>query len=332
MNDVECDRCFRQCSIPPGKDGACHNVGNRDGRIKLLTYGRVSTVSVGPVEHKGIFHCPPGMKTFSMGGNGCNLTCKFCQNHKISQVSMGEEGGRRLEPGMAICRALEEEAGAVALTFSEPLMFFEYAVDVFDEARAAGLRTILKTNGMCNPWLFAALLDRTDHVNVDLKGDETFYESVCGAGREAFAQLRENLDIAAQMSSLEVTCLIPYHWGRASRAKGALGRLVGRRVPVHLVGVLPDYRMKDAVPPPREAMEESRETVSQMGFEHVYVHCPGAGNKTRCEKCSSILIEREGTIPLVARMNDNRCHCGHELWRGSPCDTITNAGLAGFSS
>jgi pyruvate formate lyase activating enzyme len=320
MKKKTCDRCFRECQIPLGGVGACLNIGNEGGEIKLLTHGVVSTLAIGPIEDKGVFHFLPGGKTLSVGAYGCNLKCKFCQNFEISQFS---GNNTRMTPEEIVQEALTRGAKAVALTYSEPTVVFEFAMDIFSEAAKAGLPGVLKTNGLCRPDLFLELASAAGALNIDFKGTPEFYEKICGVSSKGLAQLHDNFTATKHLPGLEVTFLVRGGHGAASLQ--TLFSLVGKDVPVHLMGIVPDYMMQDATPPRRREMQEVREEALKL-FSHVYDHSPGAQNDTSCRGCGSILVRREGVTVVSSRMNENRCpDCGLELWE---CDMNTCVDLA----
>ncbi|MBF0247194.1 MAG: AmmeMemoRadiSam system radical SAM enzyme, partial [Alphaproteobacteria bacterium] len=82
---VQCDVCPRDCRLHDGQLGLCFNRAAVNGEIVLTTYGRSSGFCIDPVEKKPLNHFLPGTPIFSLGGIGCNLTCKFCQNWTISK-------------------------------------------------------------------------------------------------------------------------------------------------------------------------------------------------------------------------------------------------------
>ena len=47
---VRCDTCQWRCKIAPEKSGVCRVYRNKDGELYSLSYGRVSSVAVDPIE------------------------------------------------------------------------------------------------------------------------------------------------------------------------------------------------------------------------------------------------------------------------------------------
>ncbi|OYT30734.1 MAG: radical SAM protein, partial [Thermofilum sp. ex4484_79] len=59
-NVVQCYVCAHKCIIKPGGRGICLARENIDGKLYLLVYGRISAMSIDPIEKKPLFHWYPG--------------------------------------------------------------------------------------------------------------------------------------------------------------------------------------------------------------------------------------------------------------------------------
>ena len=82
---VQCEMCPRLCKLKEGVRGACFVRARENDGIVLTTYGRSSGFCIDPIEKKPLNHFLPGTPVLSFGTAGCNLACKFCQNHDISK-------------------------------------------------------------------------------------------------------------------------------------------------------------------------------------------------------------------------------------------------------
>ena len=83
---VQCDVCPRACRLHEGQRGFCFVRMRQQDAIVLTTYGRSSGYCVDPIEKKPLNHFLPGSAVLSFGTAGCNLGCRFCQNHDISKA------------------------------------------------------------------------------------------------------------------------------------------------------------------------------------------------------------------------------------------------------
>ena len=81
-----------------------------------------------PIEKKPLNHFLPGSSVLSFGTEGCNLTCKFCQNWDISKSRETDTLADAASPA-AIARAAQRlGCRSVAFTYNDPVIFLEYAV------------------------------------------------------------------------------------------------------------------------------------------------------------------------------------------------------------
>jgi pyruvate formate lyase activating enzyme len=258
----------------------------------------------GPIEQKPLFHFHPGMKVLSIGGLGCNLSCGFCQNHEISQVGrkdsllnklpLGKQSNIPDIPDM-VSRAKSRGNGGVAFTYSEPMVWYEYVMDVAKQARKAGLKTILKTNAYANEDAFSEMLDVMDAVNIDIKGPKQAYKDVCGIEvPDDLGVIMRNLGNAVRKCHVEVSmpAIPPYcHQPETMSIMFEMQRVAGRSLPIHVLRVAPDHKMKDLK---TDDWEVSDLFYTARGyFQYVYSDLKG-GSLTTCYECGNLLVERQG--------------------------------------
>ncbi len=296
---VLCTLCPHRCRIGPEESGQCRERVNRGGRLLAAGYGKVSFAAVDALQRRGLFHFLPGRNALSIGAAGCNMTCAYCLNWRVSQESPPHE---EMTPDEVVERALAAEVPAIAFTYNEPVIGIEFVLDVARAARAAGLAVVLKTNGYIEPEPLEDLLGAVDALNVDLKGgDEGFYRAVCGARMDPVLR---TLERSARRVHLEVTYLvIP---GRNDGDEALVGTAdwlagsLGRGVPVHLLAYFPRWRMSEP-PTPVSTLVRARE-IFQVRLDHVYLgndYIPGARD-TRCTGCGQTLIRRGPGDGVVA--------------------------------
>jgi len=182
---ILCELCPKACRIAPGQSGDCRVRVNLDGRLVAVTYGFPCSANVhDPVEKKPLYHFLPGTRVLSLATVGCNLHCQNCQNWEISQEN--PESGRvpaYVFPPEAVAPAAKEHGcPSVAYTYTDPVVYYEYALECSLRARAAGLKNILVTAGYVNPAPWKELCRVTDAANIDLKAyADDFYRRICRA-------------------------------------------------------------------------------------------------------------------------------------------------------
>ncbi|WP_035064168.1 AmmeMemoRadiSam system radical SAM enzyme [Nitratidesulfovibrio termitidis] len=327
---VQCRLCSHYCIIPGGGTGRCGVRVNRPdmpepdtarpdtsglgtsgpgvahgnvpvGRLFTLVGDNVAAVNLDPVEKKPLFHFMPGTLTWSFGTMGCNLACSFCQNWSLSRPP-AEEGvvrGQRVTPAKLVAEAKASGAASVSFTYSEPTIFFELMSDTADAARAAGLATIMVSNGFQSPECLAELEHRIDAANIDLKAfTEHFYASQCGA---RLKPVLHTLRTIARMGWwLEVTTLLIPGLNDAPDELRDMARFIrdelGPDVPWHLSRFHPAYQLTDRPPTPPATLERAWEIGQTEGLRFVYLgNMPGhPAESTHCPACGALFARREG--------------------------------------
>ena len=84
-----------------------------------------------PIEKKPLYHYYPGSHILSIGTNGCNLKCPFCQNW---QISTEETSRDTITIEKIINFAKQNKSLGIAYTYNEPLIWYEFVIDASKEA------------------------------------------------------------------------------------------------------------------------------------------------------------------------------------------------------
>ncbi|HRU05056.1 MAG TPA: AmmeMemoRadiSam system radical SAM enzyme [Candidatus Brocadiia bacterium] len=295
---VECYLCAHRCVIADGKRGVCDTRLNQGGRLKALTWGQVVAANVDPIEKKPLYHFLPGSKSYSIATHGCNFKCEFCQNWQISQVSGDVSAGRDTPPEAVVNEAFRSGCRSVSYTYTEPTMFFEYAMACGRLAHERGLRNCFVTNGYQTPETVAAMTGVVDAANVDIKAfNDDFYRKLCKA------RLQPALDSVKAMVAAGVwvevtTLLIPRHNDREDELKALAEWLaaVSPDLPWHVSRYHPDYQFDRAPATPPETVFRAAEIGRAAGLRYVYAGNLRAGEWecTRCPSCQQVVIRRDG--------------------------------------
>ena len=182
---IQCDVCPRHCRLREGQRGLCYVRQCLDGEVKLVSYGRSSGFCVDPIEKKPLNHFYPGSSVLSFGTAGCNLACKFCQNWDMSKSREMDTLADRAMPERLAEATVDLACRSVAFTYNDPIIFLEYAVDVADACREAGVKSVAVTAGYVDPEPRREFFAAVDAANVDLKAfSERFYHKICGGHLE----------------------------------------------------------------------------------------------------------------------------------------------------
>jgi pyruvate formate lyase activating enzyme len=311
---VRCVACGHRCLIPPGQVGICKVRFNEAGRLRVPS-GYVGALQVDPVEKKPFFHALPGARALSFGMLGCDLHCSYCQNWITSQalrdpraVSPPEE----VTPAQLVARARRHEARIVASTYNEPLITSEWAVEVFREAKQAGLVCAYVSNGNGTPEVLDYLRPWIDLYKVDLKSfRDRPYRELGGTLERVVWTIRA---LHERGVWLEVVTLLVPGFNDSDEEVTDIARFlvsVSPDIPWHVTAFHPDYQMTAPENTGPRTLLRAAEIGAREGLRFVYAgNIPGAvgcWENTSCPGCGSLLVERRGFRVLRNRLSGGQC-------------------------
>ena len=310
-----CDLCPRGCRIAAGGVGACRARGavlhpcTEELNVVSLNYGKLAAIALDPIEKKPLYHFHPGSRILSVGSFGCNLSCPWCQNHRISSAGAGDVQTSNVTPeelvrlaeeytgqagGVQANNAPEEaarsaeknarpaEAGhiqtinapprniGVAFTYNEPLTSIEYVRDTSKLLKDRGLKSVLVTNGCANPARFDGLLPLIDAMNIDLKSiNPEFYRKIGGD----LDTILHNIRSAAARCHVELTCLLINGENDTTEEMERMVDFitsVSPDIPFHISRFFPCYLMQDR---PQTSIDSMRrfEEIARRRLKHVHL-------------------------------------------------------------
>ncbi|MCX6802095.1 MAG: AmmeMemoRadiSam system radical SAM enzyme [Candidatus Diapherotrites archaeon] len=313
---ANCFLCGRRCSIAEGKTGFCRVRKNLDGKLYSLVYGKALTLSVDPIEKKPFYNFMPGSFCTSISTYGCNFSCKFCQNHGISQdFTEGMIGAvPDIEPEVLVERSLKENVEGISYTYVEPTIFAEYALDTMKIARKKGLYNVWVSNGYMSKEAIGKIAKNLDAINIDLKGDNEFYKKMCGNADMDFVMDSIRL-FHKKGVHVEVTNLIVPGFNDLEKQIEEIVEFIAsvdKRMPLHFSRFFPHYKMPDSPVTPAKAMEQAYRIAKEKGLSYVYLGNFDQGQNTVCPSCGKLLIERHGYSILVSGLDEKgKCvFCG----------------------
>lgn len=313
---VQCDLCPHGCMMRNGQHGICGSRTNRDGKLYSEVYGSPCALAVDPIEKKPLLHFYPGSECLSLACTGCNLKCRNCQNHDISQVLPEDIQSAEMMPEDIVEYALRhgsvaekqafhatsassEKTLSIAFTYTEPLTYFEYIRDIAVLAHQHGLKNVLVSAGYINQKPLSALAPLLDAANIDLKSfSNDIYRHINGA------TLQPVLDTLVALKSagvwLEITNLfIPTVNDDMQMIRRMCRWLVDNGMaecPLHFSRFFPMYLMRDLHPTPLATLRQAKETAQEEGMKYVYIgNAPETrGEDTYCPQCGKLLVKRDG--------------------------------------
>jgi pyruvate formate lyase activating enzyme len=306
---------------------------NVDGRLIASTYGRPCALHIDPVEKKPLFHMLPGTRILSMATVGCNLHCRNCQNHGISQANPWDEsirirslarGAMGVTPTELVQAARRRRCASIACTYSEPIVFYEYTRETARRAQAAGLKSAIVTAGYINRGPLRELCRVLDASNLDIKtmNAAAFRKNSGGALEHV---LRGAVTAREEGVWLEITNLVIPTYNDSTAELRSLSRFVERELgphtPVHFSRFFPRHRLRNLPPTPVSTLQRAYEIAREEGLYFPYVgNLPGNdGEHTYCPGCGKVVIRRVGYRVRGMDLEGSRCgHCHRELegiWR-----------------
>ncbi len=306
---VQCLLCPFNCVLPKGKTSICRGKENIGGELYAVNYGLTTSINIDPVEKKPLYNFYPGTKILSIGPNGCNLRCDFCQNYYISQE---EAQVTYLAPEKAA--ELSDHGGCigVAYTYTEPSIWFEYVLDTAKAIRAKGLKNVLVTNGMINREPLEEILPWIDAMNVDIKSmDKTFYKKTC---RGKLDPVLETVKRSVGSTHIEITNLVIPGLNDSDEMFEKLTDFLAEldpMIPLHFSRYHPDYK-QTASATPLDTLYHAADIASKK-LKHVYVGniMSDSHSQTRCPECGKVVIERSGySIPEINIIGGKCGFCG----------------------
>jgi len=310
---VVCQLCPRHCFLPEGGRGWCRVRVNMNQRLYTQVYGLPAAMHVDPIEKKPVFHLLPGSRAFSIATAGCNLSCKFCQNWTLSTANPETLPGSFLSPRKVVALAQQTGCRSIAYTYSEPVIFYEYMVEVAKLAHEAGLYNVMITAGYIEVEPLQRLLPLMDVIKVDLKGfDNRFYRRVVNG---ELKYIQRTLKIIADFGTqLEVVNLLVPTQNDSPEQIWALSCWIaeelGNKTPVFFSRFTPHHQMRNLPVTPYATMQRARKIALEAGLQYVYMGniLDPSGENTFCPNCQLVLVERHGYTILRNRL-ENRETC-----------------------
>lgn len=308
-NRVNCNLCSHRCkNIDTTQRGLCGVRENINGKLFSLVYARLVARSVDPIEKKPLFHFLPGSLSYSISTVGCNFRCDNCQNFDISQMPRERKtiiGGET--PAEAVVLAAKQNGcKSIAYTYTEPTIFFEYALDVSKLAKKEGLKNVFVTNGYITEEALQEIAPYLDASNIDLKSfSDDFYRKHCGARLQPVLdciKLHKKLGIWLELTTLVIPTLNDSE-KELHQIATFIKDEIGPETPWHVSGFHPMYKLLDVSSTPVETLQKARQIGLETGLKYVYVgNVPGEnGESTFCPNCGKKLIHRLGY-----RINENQ--------------------------
>ena len=315
---VRCYSCGHRCKILNGLQGICKVRYNEDGVLRVPR-GYVAALQVDPIEKKPFFHAYPGALALSFGMLGCDYHCGYCQNWVTSQALRDPVAGASptdIEPSDLVRLAKKHGAKVITSTYNEPLITSEWAVEVFKEAKKAGLVCSYVSNGNGTERVLEYIAPYVDLYKVDLKGfDDRHYRDLGGTLQPVLDTIR---NLKQRGIWVEIVTLIVPGFNDSNEELTKIAEFlagVDVNIPWHITAFHQDYKMTDSANTTTSHLLRAYDIGKRAGLRFIYPgNIPGGvGDKesTHCPQCNAIVVGRVGFRVTSYRIADGKCpDCG----------------------
>ena len=316
---VKCTLCPRECVVDDRERGYCGVRENWEGIYYTLVHSKPCTYHNDPIEKKPLYHFLPGTNAFSIATVGCNVDCQFCQNWQISQIRPEQADNLDLTPAKIADMAKRSGSPTIAYTYTEPVVFAEYVYDCAVAAHAAGIKSVMISNGYIQEQPMRDLAGVLDAVKIDLKAfTQKYYRDI------VMGELKPVLDTLVLLKKLDIWTEIVYlvvpTLNDGDKEFRELSKWVmtdlGKDVPIHFTRYHPQYKLQNLPPTPVKTLERAREIALSEGIRFVYVgNVPThPGEHTYCPGCHELIIKRRGFWILENKIESGKCpQCGTHI-------------------
>jgi pyruvate formate lyase activating enzyme len=263
-----------------------------------------------------------------------------CQNWLTSQAMRDPSSDesinyiRKMTPQEMVRLAHRTRASVVVSSYNEPLITSEWAVEIFKEAKAAGLMCAYVSNGNNTPQVMEYIRPYISAYKVDLKCmQDKNYRKLGGVLQNTLDGIKRAHELGLWVEI--VTLTIPGFndsneelWDAARFIAG-----VSRDIPWHVTAFHKDYKMTDPDNTDAKTLLRAAEIGREAGLRFVYAgNLPGQVGEyedTTCPECNFRLVKRRGYIIQEYHVTgEGKCpKCGANtpgLWHNDPSQVVLN--------
>ncbi len=313
-----CNFCYRHCDIKNNQKGYCNVIENKENKLLNINYGYLEAIAIDPIEKKPLYHFLPATRTLSLAEAGCNFKCDFCQNWQLSQKKRSNNLNY-ISPKQLINKAIKYNLPSISFTYSEPIVWQDYVIDVAKLAKQHDIKTIMVTNGSFSKESREKLSPLIDAFNIDLKGNDEYYKKICKG------KLLPVLDgikyLIEQGNHVEITTLLIEKIHTKEIIKELAKKLEEYHVKVwHLSKFYPNYKMSNIEATSEQFLKKMVQIARGYNIPYIYGGNTLMTYPTICPNCNKILIKNhQNQISIKSEiennLTNNKCNnCNHIIY------------------
>ncbi len=313
-NGIKCNICVWNCLIQKGKKGYCEVRENKDNKLNLLNFGKLTSIETVQIESVPLFHFLPSSQTLLIKSIGKNL------RGQLFYDDIMKEKGRKIQeiyPDDLVEEA--EKRNVSSITFSgDAEVYFEFAYKVARFAKRSNISTVFCTHGYVEEEPIKKIGKYLDAALVEIvaSADPEFYKRFVGIGEVSpiFTTLKQ---LMKQRVFIEISNLIVPKLGDNVEFCKKLAEFInaelGPEIPFHILQFHPVSGLSELPKTPLKVLERCVEEARMAGLRYVYIsNVENSYRNTYCYNCRELLIVRKKRIDL--RLKDDRCPtCGLKI-------------------
>jgi pyruvate formate lyase activating enzyme len=224
-----------------------------------------------------------------------------------------------MPPASVVSECIKSKCKSIAYTYSEPVTFYEYALETATIAKENGIKNIFKSNGYINQEPLRKICSVLDAANIDLKAmtESTYLKLSGGKLQPVLDTLKVYRDMGVW---LEITNLVVPTWTDRTEEIRKMCQWLSKNgfsdTPLHFSRFYPIYKLQQIPPTPLELLNKAAMIAAEEGLNYVYVgNVPGNElADTRCPSCGDIVIKRQGYRIVFNKIEMGNCvSCGKKV-------------------
>lgn len=299
---VACLLCPNNCILNENQIGKCRTRKNINNTLYTTAYNNPAAIHIDPIEKKPLYHFKPGHKTYSLATNGCVLNCQHCQNSALSQCEPKTLPQNKFKAANIVKKAILSACESIALTYSDPIAFYEYSLEICKEAKTKSIPIVFISSGYINNAPLKLLLPYLSAANIDLKAFnnssyKTYFKGLLHPVLNTIITLRKS-NVWLEITNL----LIPGVNDNIDEINALCQWLADNNMhdtPLHFSKFHPSYNMPSTKTTPIKTLEMAFEIAKHHKLRNCYIgntHNPKHSN-TYCNNCNTLLINR--FVPIL---------------------------------
>jgi pyruvate formate lyase activating enzyme len=214
-----------------------------------------------------------------------------------------------VKPEDVVKGARESGSRSISYTYTEPTIFFEYALEIGQLAKKEGFSNVFVTNGYMTEEMIRMIHPTLDAANIDLKSfNDDYYRRVC-KGR--LGPVLKSIELMKKLNIwIEITTLLVPGQNDSEEEVRKIATFLAEMdtsIPWHISRFYPQYKMEDLESTPVEVLNRAYAIGKEAGLHYVYLGNVGKGNNTYCHQCNQLLIERLGFTIHRYKVKNGKC-------------------------